>query len=977
MAFTVKLLQYGAMPQPRLAFYLLGSPRLELDGAPIDVDTRKAIALAVYLGLAERAHTRDHLAAFFWPEADEAKAHAALRRTLSTLNKALAGIGLQIERETVALEHGADVWLDVAEFQHRLKQCQTHGHPAHEVCGACLTPLTQAAALYRDDFLSGFTLRDSPGFDDWQFFQSESLRRELAGVLEKLARCASEAGEPEAAIAHTRRWLALDPMHEPAHRQLMLGYARAGQRAAALRQYQECVRILAEELGVPPLEETAQLYEAIKANRLSEISAPASSNVAPIVQGLTLDSQFSNPLISNFPLVGRSLEWEAALKAYTTIQTDGCLLVLEGEAGIGKTRLAEGLLVYARGQGAMALTARCYEGEHNLAYGPFIEMLRSALGQARARLAQLAPHWLSEAARLLPELADLRPNVPPALALDTPGAQSRFFESVAQTLLALSNGQPTLIFIDDVHWLDEASLDLLVYLARRLRGHRLCLLVTWRTEDVPGQHRLRLLLAEAQRAGSAQFIELTRLGPAAVEELIRTALQSAIDKTIVERLYRETEGLPLFLIEYLATLQRESADAEWALPAGVRGLLQTRLASVGEAGGQLLSTAAVIGRSFDFDTLQAASGRSDEETVTALEALVARGLVRDVTPPAAETLLYDFNHDKLRALVYAETSLARRRLLHRRVAGALGARARGQSLAPLAGQIALHYRLAGHNAEAAHYYQLAGDHARALYANAEALTHYNAALALGHPDPASLHEALGDLQTLAGDYTAALVSYQTAAAHRPPEALAELEHKLGRVYERRGDGELAARHFETALSNGTAAHRARILADWSLTAHHRGQPARALELAQQALAEAGHDQRALAQAHNILGILASSRGEVAEAQSHLQHSLALAETLHDPSAQVAALNNLALAFSANQQVVEAIALAERALALCASQGDRHREAALHNNLADLLHTAGQAEAAMFHLKRAVALFAEVGKEAPTTTQPEIWKLTEW
>src|SRR6185503_8334281 len=134
--------------------------------------------------------------------------------------------------------------------------------------------------------------------------------------------------------------------------------------------------------------------------------------------------------------------------------------------------------------------------------------------------------------------------------------------------------------------------------------------------------------------------------------------------------------------------------------------------------------------------------------------------------------------------------------LHRRVAEALASRARGQTpVAPLAGQIAWHYRLAGHNAEAAHYAQLAGDHARRLYANAEALTHYSSALALGHTDPATLHEAIGDLQTLAGEYNAALTSYQTAAAYRPPDALAVLEHKLGLVYERRGDGELAERHF--------------------------------------------------------------------------------------------------------------------------------------------------------------------------------------
>jgi predicted ATPase/DNA-binding SARP family transcriptional activator len=981
---------------PRLTFHLLGAPRIELDGSPIEVDTRKAIALAVYLAVSAEPHSRERLAALFWPDADEARASAALRRTLSVLNKALDGEGLRIERETVNLETGA-AWVDVAEFHRRLADCRSHGHPPHDPCPRCLQPLSEAAALYHDDFLAGFTLRDSPAFDDWQFFQSEGLRRELADALERLVKCHSAASDVDAAITHARRWLALDPMHEPAHRQLMSLYACAGQRAAALRQYQECVRILDEELGVPPLEETTRLYEAIKeqksmgAREHGSMEEPSPTSPHP----LTPTSPHTHT--PSLPLIGRSAEVAALHNQYDSLGADGVLIVIEGEAGIGKTRLAEAFIERAQAQGATALSARCYEGERNLAYGPFLEALQSALRQpaTAARLETLEPHWLSEAARLLPELADLRNDLPPTSPLDSPGAQSRFFESLTQILLALGNSLPAVVFLDDLHWMDEASLDLFAYLARRLRGHRLCLLGTWRDEQVPVGHRLRQVLAEAQRAGLAHLLSLSRLSQSEVAELIQLTMKSVPDHQLVERLYHETEGLPLFLVEYLATLSRGKPEAEWPLPEGVRGLLHSRLAmidpakgGVDDAGRQLLGAAAVIGRSFDFDTLQVASGRSDEETVAGLESLIARGLVHEVGGGDG-ALTYDFGHDKLRALVYDETSLARRRLLHRRVAEALTSRARAQTPpGPLAGQVALHYRLGGRNAEAAHYYKLAGDHARKLYANAEALSHYRSALALGHPDTTALHEAIGDLHTLAGEYGVALTSYQTAAALGSLESLAELEHKLGNVYERRGDGELAERHFEAALAafgaDGSQGGRARVLADWSLTAHHRGQTGRALDLAGRALtlAEAGGDQRALAQAHNILGILASSQEDLPTAQLHLERSLALAETLGDTGAQAAALNNLALAFGANDQVATAITLTERALKLCASQGDRHREAALHNNLADLLHTAGQTEAAMDHLKRAVALFAEIGVEASVAAdtskwQPEIWKLTEW
>jgi tetratricopeptide (TPR) repeat protein len=242
---------------------------------------------------------------------------------------------------------------------------------------------------------------------------------------------------------------------------------------------------------------------------------------------------------------------------------------------------------------------------------------------------------------------------------------------------------------------------------------------------------------------------------------------------------------------------------------------------------------------------------------------------------------------------------------------------------------------------------------------------------------------------LQGDYNAALNSYAEARAALGPaasqEAVAGLEHKLGHVYQRRGDWALAEEHFGAALAaldtlaDGAGAEvRARVYGDWSLAAHHRGETVRALSLAQQglALAEALGDQRALAQAHNILGILAGSQQDLDAARRHLEQSLALAEAQGDPGARAAALNNLALAYGAQGQYAPALRLAEQALALCAALGDRHREAALHSHLADLLHATGQAEAAMQHLKQSVTIYAEIGAQAGTL-QPEIWKLAEW
>ena len=682
-----------------------------------------------------------------------------------------------------------------------------------------------------------------------------------------------------------------------------------------------------------------------------------------------------------------SAELEALAEAYRSIEADGHLIVIEGEAGIGKTRLAREFLSRAAAGGANVIATRCFRGETSLAYGPFIEALRSVAALAPDGIPET---WRGEAGRLAPELAGTAPDIDDPQPLDRPGAQARFFEAVSRVLLSVSQpGSPGVLFIDDLHWADEASLDLLTYMVRRLRDRPLCILTSWRGDTTDAGQRLRALLAEARRSGDATSVSLARLTQPDVAALVGATAgrRGPAPGDLQDRLYRETEGLPFFIVEYLdgrAGGQLSEDDGAWEMPTSVRDLLLTRLASVGEAARQALDTAAVIGRSFDFTTVQHASGRREEETVAALDELLAQGLIREVSDAASgRAIVYDFDHEQLRALVYEETSLARRRLLHRRVAEAVAAQSRGRgSVAPQASLIAQHYRMAGRDEEAALHFKVAAEHARALFANAEAIGHYSSALVLGHADPAGLNEAIGDLRTLVGEYGAAISSYETAASQCEPDALAGVEDKLGRVYLRRGDWEIAASHFDAALAGlgdkGPVGQRSRLHADLSLTSHNLGDADRAHQQASTALelGEVAIDTPAIAQAHNILGILARGRGELAEAQRHLELSLEIAESLGDPPARVAALNNLALVMWGSGQHDPAVVLAERALALCQSQGDRHRAAALHNTLSDILHASGQPKAAMDHLKQAVATFAEIGQEAGAM-QPEIWKLVEW
>jgi DNA-binding SARP family transcriptional activator len=237
-----------------LKLFFFGPPRIESDGEALQIDTRKTLALVAYLAVTGEAHTRDSLATLLWPGPEPHRARSILRRNLSIMRKALEDDWLVVSRESIGIDPNAGVWLDVDHFRALLMTASTHGHPDGVLCEDCLSEMAEAVELYRGDFLEGYSLRDSPNFDDWQLFETESLRQELATALEMLARGHTARDEHEAAIPYARRWVALDPWHEPAHQHLMQLYARDGQRTATLRQYHQCVRVLEREMGLPLLQ---------------------------------------------------------------------------------------------------------------------------------------------------------------------------------------------------------------------------------------------------------------------------------------------------------------------------------------------------------------------------------------------------------------------------------------------------------------------------------------------------------------------------------------------------------------------------------------------------------------------------------------------------------------------------------------------------------------------------------------------------
>jgi len=288
------------MAQLQLLFF--GAPRAERDGQPLQIRRRKGMALLAYLALTGRTHSREALATLLWPELDHSRGLSNLRRELSRLKKDLGVDIFLADRSQLGLDFEKEWRVDVERFRALLATVDEHAHFPAEACDDCLVALNEATALYADDLLAGFTLPDAPAFDEWHFFENESLRQALGDALQKLIEWYREQKAYREAVKFARRWLALDPLHEPAHRLLMAVYARDGQQAAALRQYEECVRLLEEELAVEPEAATEELYEAIRSRQFPperpeqllveiEASAPATAERYVIEEKLPAGGQ--------------------------------------------------------------------------------------------------------------------------------------------------------------------------------------------------------------------------------------------------------------------------------------------------------------------------------------------------------------------------------------------------------------------------------------------------------------------------------------------------------------------------------------------------------------------------------------------------------------------------------------------------------------------------------------------------------------
>lgn len=326
---------------PRLSIYLLGPLQIEIDGRPTAPAHRKSAAILAYLVITGTPHSRESLAAFFWPDYDSSGSLAYLRRMLYEINHTIGEGWLDTSQNLVSMSPGSGWDCDVLRFQEIYRSWKSGELTGDE---EALRAMEEAAAIYRDRFMQGFSLPDSASFDDWQTLQAENLNRQFGEILQTLAEIHRGKGEVGNAISHIRRWLDMDPYQETAYRSLMELYTAAGQRNAALRLYEKLVRKLKTDLKIQPEDETTVLYKKIKESKASVSAAEPlrDAKTQDLAEKRTAPNNLPSPPT---PFVGRTEDLQEISNLLENPDTR--LITLIGPGGAGKTRLC---IEAARGQ---------------------------------------------------------------------------------------------------------------------------------------------------------------------------------------------------------------------------------------------------------------------------------------------------------------------------------------------------------------------------------------------------------------------------------------------------------------------------------------------------------------------------------------------------------------------------------------------------------------------------------------------------
>lgn len=661
-----------------------------------DFESRKVEALAAYL-LSNRGRTfsRDHLASLLWPDRDETSARRNLRQALynlrSTLEREATEPCFVVDARSVRFELRHGDWIDLEPFEKVLMA--ENGDTAVDPRG-----LASAVRLYRGQFLHGL---QCPGiaYEEWLLGEQERYREAVLRALRDLVDHALATGDYEAGIRYARQLVRIDPLSEEAHRQLIRLYALSGRRGRALAHYDELVDRLHRELGVSPLDETTELYQSIRESRIFGAEIPA----APEPTGPVL------------PMVGRARELSELDELWhRVLEGRGRLTLVTGAEGVGKTRLVKTFLHRASSEsGATVLQGAWHELEPPVPYRGLRQVLDELVSHELDAVDRILdgtpPEELALLAQLAPDLTRTQGAAPTHPRHGGRVSKQQLARAFSRAIALTARSEdgtvgPTILYLEDLHWADRSSLDLLAALCPLVEEAPVWVVATAR----PGSEGARLLGA----LPGAEALALEPLAHDDMAELVR-ALVGADGAEHLTELLGRTGGNALAASSLVNLLWDHGVlepveDGGWhvtatpvaGLPAGFPALpgaaldspaaidkmIAARVARLPPSSRRLLTLAAVAGPRFEPDLLGAIEGEEEAVIEASLRTLLERWLVRlslgywadsrrdrDMVMwvGGARRGTFEFAHGAVHRAIYERLDPVRRRALHLKVAAAL------------------------------------------------------------------------------------------------------------------------------------------------------------------------------------------------------------------------------------------------------------------------------------------------------------------
>ena len=902
--------------------------------------TQKTRSLFAYLvTFRERGNPRDLLAGTFWGDVPIAQARRSLNTTLWRLRRTLPSGYIQAQGDSIAFAPTADWWLDIAEFEEGLQRAGLHGNGfslSRPLSPDGLELLQRAVGLYRGDLLEGLD-------EAWSLIEAERLRSLYLRALQALLAGHRAGGRPEQALACALRLLEMDPLREDVHYQAMELYACLGRPAEAMAQFERCRQTLQEELHISPQPETRALYQRIRAD--GGATRPARPLPMPLPPPPLPRSPFDD--LGRIPLIGREAE-SAALQARLEAAgrgRGGMTLVL-GETGVGKSRLLQEAADYADVRGWLVLRGRCLDLGEPPPYQGWTQTLRPALfSLGRHALGRISRPWLAELAVLLPDLRRIFPDLPAPAPTPPPQRQEQLQQALERLLVSLAQERPLLLLMEDLHWADNATLEALGVVVPHLRERPILVLASARTEEIGS--RLQKVCRGMEQQEGWQRLFLDRLSAEHTARLVSVVLGWPLPSPrFVHRLYQETQGNPLFLLELLKGLFEEGLltrdrsgqwrvagkdgpeEADWPLPRGIRQVVLRRLARMDDRSRELLALASVVGSAVDTQFLRQLCGWSEEAFLEASDELLRRQLLFEVGEQ------FHFAHEQIRQFVYRSIDPIRRRDLHR-----LAGRILEEHAPERVEELAWHFSRGQQPGKALPYCLQAGERAYNVCASAPALTYFGQAIsaarrlgrAAARPALIWAHERRGQLLEHQGEYGPAAAEYAAMLA----------------LAREAGDAAAVARAIR--YSGWLHGYRQE---QWALGL---GEARRAYEVA----AVAGHPLEQAAALRDI-GAYECMQGNHQASVEAYRRALLLAREAGDVAEEANILQYIAVGHLFMSQDQEALETFQQALAIRERLGDLRTAAKVRANIGLLQINRGEFAAAERSLREAEAGFRETG-----------------